>query len=142
MSSLSWYALGIALTTAGLIWSWTRYQNQGAAAGMRAAAWSLLPAAAAFTGLLRLTGQIAEDVSRWLTRLVFSPVVWLGFGIAGFALVLFVLSGWLGRKSNPESVAGSPKKSVTTGAAATGSKAGSTSDLDEIEEILRKHGIQ
>src|SRR3954470_12612628 len=88
--SLSWFALGAALTVAGLLVSLLVWRRRGAGPGLRACAWALVPVAAALTGLLRLVADIAEAIGGWAARLVFSPAVWLGVVVAGAAVVLWV----------------------------------------------------
>ncbi|MFT4009268.1 MAG: hypothetical protein QM655_04415 [Nocardioidaceae bacterium] len=136
MSDLSWYALGLSLTVAGLVWSYVRFQRNGPAVGVRTAAWALLPAAAALTGLLELGGDIASSVGDWMAHLVFSPAVWLGAGVAGLAVVLFVVSGWMRGRGAP-AVEGKPAPKAVGGKSA----ASAGSEFDDIEAILRKHGI-
>jgi hypothetical protein len=169
LDSATWQALGLVLTVAGLAMSALVWSRRGPASGLRAVAWSLLPLAAGLTGVLKLAWEIADSVVSWATRLVFSPVVWLGLVVAGVSLVLFVVSGMMRRRG-----AGGSRKPVASGKAASGKGAsgkgasdkGATAgalprrrsapeakppqagggkasdDMDEIEEILRRHGIQ
>ena len=138
MNDVTWYVLGLMLTTGGLYLSYRAYQKSGVAAGMRGVAWSLLPLAAALTDTLELAGNLTDDVGRWAVGLVFSPVVWLGISLAGVSLVLFVLSGWMGARTSrrPE---GSKELPVTPSRKAA---APVDNDMADIEAILRKHGIQ
>ena len=154
IDATTWQALGVTLTLLGLVVSFLVWRRRGPAAGLRAVAWSLLPAAAGLTGTLRLLWQIADSVVSWAVRLVFSPLVWLGIALAGVSVVLFGVSAALrsrgvgatskrGRKaelprqrssSNAESVEGAPR----------GKNAGDAedpNDMDDIEAILRRHGI-
>ncbi|CAA9342239.1 MAG: hypothetical protein AVDCRST_MAG36-1452 [uncultured Nocardioidaceae bacterium] len=98
ITALTWQALGLLLTVVGLVLSAVVWSRRGPAAGVRAAAWSLLPLAAGLTGTLRLVGEVAGAVTRWATRLVFSPVVWLGLAVAVVAAVLFLVSGAMRRR--------------------------------------------
>ena len=95
----TWQALGLLLTLVGLGVSTVVWSRLGTAAGLRAVAWSLLPLAAALTGTLRLVAVVVGATLGWATRLVFSPVVWLGLLLAVVSAVLFVLSGVLRRRS-------------------------------------------
>lgn len=134
IDATTWTALGLTLTLLGLVASALVWRRRGAAAGLRGAAWSLLPLAAALTGVLRLLGEIAGDVGGWAVRLVFSPVVWAGVCLAGLAVVLYVVSGLLGRHS--------PKREATRAVPERrGAPPARDDDLDDIEAILRKHGI-
>ena len=140
IDDVTWYAMGMMLTGGGLVWSYLRYQKHGLAAGVRMAAWALLPLALALTGTLKLEGQIVEDIGSWATHLVFSPVVWLGIVLAGVSVVLFGASAVLGRRQGSKRTSGAkmslPAESGRQPAAPV------DDDLADIEAILRKHGIQ
>ena len=98
--ALTWQVLGLVLTLVGLLVSAVVWSRRGAASGLRAVAWSLLPLAAALTGVLRLVAELAGAVTRFAARLAFSPLVWLGVAVAVLALVLFVVSGALRRRES------------------------------------------
>ncbi len=141
IDNLTWLALGTTLTVLGLVLSYRAYTRRGVTAGMRGAAWSLLPLGLALTRTLRLVGNVVEDVARWATGLVFSPTVWLGFIVLAASGVLFVVSGVLRGRRAPEK--GTPPGQVKRDARRTGAPAVSTDDdMAEIEAILRRHGIQ
>jgi len=139
VNDVTWYVFGLMLTGIGLVLSYRAYQKNGIAAGARGAAWSLLPVAAALTGTLELAGDLTEDIGRWATHLVFSPVVWLGISLAGVSLVLFVLSGWMGARKGHRPEPGSKELPMTPDRKAA---APVDNDMADIEAILRKHGIQ
>jgi hypothetical protein len=124
--------------------------------GLRALAWSLLPLAAGLTGVLRLAWDIADSVGNWAVGLVFSPVVWLGVLIAGLSAVLFVVSGFLARRTRPatpgrgrrDGTGSTPSRRqqpapLPAKGAAPAQAQGATADDDlaDIEALLRKHGI-
>lgn len=133
-----WGALACVLSALIAVLSWQRAKTSGIRAGVRGAAWALLPIAAWLTGTLRLLTEILGDIGNWAGRVVFSPGVWLGIILAGIAVILFGVSGRLpSRNKGKGPRAAAPgqtrkKKAVT----ATGDK-----DMDDIEAILRKHGI-
>ena len=128
----TWQALGLVLTLLGLGVSAIVWTRRGAASGLRAVAWSLLPLAAGLTGVLRLSWDIGEAVAWWLARLVFSPVVWLGLVVTMVAVALFLVSGFLRSRGRPSPPPGRDP----------GSTAASGDDMSDIEELLRKHGIR
>jgi hypothetical protein len=136
VDDVAWGALAVALTVLGGIWTWFAYQKRGFAAGMRGAAFTLLPLAAYLTKTLQMFGEIGDAVADWATALVFSPRVWLGIVVAGVSGVLFVVSGWLGgrRGDKTKKVKGSKPREVE-GAAPV------DDDLADIEAILRSRGI-
>jgi hypothetical protein len=139
----TWSALGLVLTILGLAGSVLLWRRRGAAAGLRGAAWSLLPLAAGLTGTLRLLWEIAAAIGSWATRLVFSPVVWLGIVVAGVAAVLFVVSAAMrrhGHGGRRAVGAGAAKAPAVRGTRST-PPVSSDDDLDDIAAILKKHGI-
>ena len=131
IDNATWQALGLTLTVLGLVLSVLLWRRRGAASGLRAAAWSLLPLAAGLTGTLRLLWEIADSVVTWATRLAFSPVVWIGIVLAAVSAVLFVVSGRLRRPT--------PSRKAVSGP--TRPTAAVDDDTADIEAILKKHGI-
>ena len=159
IDSSTWQALGLTLTAVGLILSVLLWRRRGPASGLRGVAWALLPAAAGLTGTLRLVWQVGDSVVSWATRLVFSPVVWAGIVLAGVSVVLFGVSSAVRSRSAGASAkaAGSAKKAGSAKGVGAGTDAGALpakrssrkagpaagdDDMDDIEAILRKHGIQ
>ena len=153
IDSSTWQAVGLTLSVVGLVLSALLWKRRGAAAGLRGVAWSLLPAAAGLTGTLRLVWDIGDSVVSWATRLVFSPVVWAGIVLAGVSVVLFVISGAMRARGRGGSAkaAGSAKAVGPSGAdrqlpakrsSRKAEPAVQDDDMDDIEAILRKHGIQ
>jgi len=151
----TWAALALILTILGAVYAWVSWRKRGLAAGLRGVAWALLPVAAWLTGTLKLIAGIVEDIVNWAAKLVFSPVVWLGIIVAGVAAALWVLSGvmrarGIGVREQDPSVRSAKKKEVSAGQA-TGKKAAGKKqatrndddieDLDDIEAILKRHGI-
>ncbi|WP_439939667.1 hypothetical protein ACS3YM_08725 [Nocardia sp. N13] len=160
MEGTTWAALTAALTVAGAIWTWIAFRRRGAANGLRALGFTLLPAAAWLTGTLEMVVEIAGSVTDWATGLVFNIFTWTGIGLAGLAAVLFVVSGFIrdrqlgraragkaagkaaGRTGTSAGVA-SPKK---RGALPSSSGAAGRSPIDDemadIEALLKKRGIE
>ena len=136
--SAAWGALAFALSTLLGVVTFFRWRSQGLAAGLRGAAWTILPVAAWLTGVLELAFDIGDSVGHWAIHLVFSPVVWLGIVLTGVSAVLFGASALL--RSRGGSVRGGaappPPLDTRKGGAAT-----KDDDLDDIEAILRRHGI-
>jgi hypothetical protein len=143
----TWQALGLTLTLLGLGLSALVWRRRGATAGLRGVAWSLLPLAAALTGTLRLGWQVGDAVVDWAVGLVFSPVVWLGIVLAGVSVVLFVVTGFLRRRSAAAGGKAPARGQVTatrSSPPATAKGAGPAAEEgleDDIEAILRRHGI-
>ncbi len=157
--------LCVGLTLLGLIGSWFAWRRRGLAAGTRGIAWSLLPVSLYMTGLLKLLWDIVKSAVTWVAHLIFSPTVWAGAALFGVSVVLYVVSGVArGRggektgekapKSKPASSAGTDRHRArprlglrTCHQARQGLKGPAkaskqeSSEFDEIEDILKRHGI-
>jgi len=149
MDATTWQAFGLTLTVVGLLLSLVAWRRRGPASGLRGVAWSLLPAAAGFTGTLKLVYDIGNGVVTWATRLVFSPVVWAGVALAGVSAVLFVVSGAMRARGVGRTEKGTRKdtRQLPSGRSAAPAKSKSAKNddiegMDDIEAILKKHGIQ
>ena len=149
IDSSTWLALGVTISVVGLLLSVLMWRRRGPASGLRGAAWSLLPAAAGLTGTLRLAWNIGDEIAGWAVRLVFSPIVWAGIVLAGVSVVLFGVSAAMrSRGVGGRSKDGTKKKSLpadrSTPPAGPAAAKGTADDddMDDIEAILRKHGIQ
>ncbi|NUW32113.1 cellulose synthase [Nonomuraea sp. SMC257] len=160
----TWFPLCVGLTAVGLVLSFLAFRRRGVAAGMRVAAWALLPLAAYLTGALQALWTIGTTVVGFVTSLVFSPFVWAGVAVAGVSAVLFVASGVLrgralsrdgerrkGGKGGKEAPAGPAEAPAVAGGrpAQTGkpaveapAKRKSDDDFSDIEDILRRRGIK
>ncbi|NDU76569.1 hypothetical protein GWI34_28680 [Actinomadura sp. DSM 109109] len=140
MSDTVIFAISLGVTLVGLVISWGAYRRRGAGTGLRGAALSLVPLAAAMTG-----------VTEFFVDLAFSPVKWAGVVVAGLAVVLYLASGaMLSRRAGAAGGgkaagrderraagrAGKPKRGVEGPA-----PAGGDPEMAEIEKILRDRGI-
>ena len=142
---VTWGAFACMLSALGGALSWRAWRRRGPAAGLRGLGWSLLPLAAWLTGTLHLAANLAGDVATWTLDLVFSPVVWLGVVLAGVAVVLLGTSGvmrarGLGGRSSSRPTKQLPERKKGQ-QARTGDGGTGLEDIDDIEAILRKHGI-
>jgi hypothetical protein len=151
----TWAALTAALTVAGAIWTWIAFRRRGAANGLRALGFTLLPAAAWLTGTLEMVTEIAGSVTDWATTLVFDVRTWVGVGLAGLAVVLWFVSGiirdrQLARAQGAGQGAGQGVKAGGRDALpeASSTRSGPTSraavddEMADIEALLRKRGIE
>ncbi|MEV4095505.1 cellulose synthase [Streptosporangium saharense] len=98
-SQIAWLPLCAGVTGVGLVLSFLLLRRKGAAAGLRGAAWSLLPVAAYLTGALPALWQAGTAVAGFLTGLVFNPMVWAGVAVTGVSVLLFLVSGVLRRRT-------------------------------------------
>ncbi|WP_406448392.1 hypothetical protein OG782_06235 [Streptomyces sp. NBC_00876] len=144
-SAASAAGLGIAAVTA--------YRKRFLTAA-RIAAYSLVP-----------IGLVLTGVVEWLAGIAFKPSVWLGFGVLGVAWLLFMTTraierrGGGSRKERKAAARAAQGDAVAPTASAptlgAGAPAGRTrpqpkkqaasaeqgEDFDDIEAILKKHGI-
>jgi hypothetical protein len=153
---VAWFPLCAGLTGIGLVASWLAWRRRGVAAGLRGAAWSLLPLAAYLTGAVEMLWRIGTAVADWVAGFVFSPRVWSGVIVVGLAVLLYLVSGALRRRSpsrervasRAEAVQGPPSKQPVAPAdrramepARKQPAATPDDDFTEVEEILRRRGI-
>ena len=142
MNDVSWGALALALTALGGIYTWWALRHRGFAAAVRAAGLTLLPLAAWMTGLLQVFGTVANAFMHFFTRLVFSPLVWLGGLVFVVAFVLIGASNFVTRRQEPAPEA---KKRGRDKPKAVGPTAKADPLIDdemaEIQAILKKRGI-
>ena len=142
--SAAWGALAFALSTMLGVVTFFRWRAKGLVAGLRGAGWTILPVAAWLTGVLELTFDVGDSVGHWAVHLVFSPVVWLGIVLAGVSAVLFGASALLGGRRPTGDEAGPPALGAPRKRGRRGTQPGPATgddDLDDIEAILRRHGI-
>ncbi len=161
-SDLSLLPFCVGLTLIGLVGSYAAAKRRGTAAGVRGLAWSLLPVSLYLTGLLELVWDVVKSTSDWIVHLVFSPSVWAGVALLGVSVVLFVVSGVArnrgigtkGVKPEPKATEAAPKSDIAGQLTATGPEPAKVSkkkqkakpadgagEFDEIEDILKRHGI-
>ncbi len=141
---IEWLPLCAGLAVLGLVGSWRAWRRWGVAAGLRGAAWSLIPLAAYLTGVVALFWRIGAEVSRFAARFVLSPTVWAGVVMTGLVAVLFVTAGVLRRRI------GATRPVVALPGSGSGSGSGKVAvpappvddDLAEIEALLRRRGIK
>jgi hypothetical protein len=160
---IAWLPLCGGLTGLGLILSYIAMRRRGLGAGLRGAAWSLLPLAAYLTGAIEMFWKMGAAIGDFAKGFVFSAEVWSGIAVAGIALVLFVVSGPLrrrrvkqgqdtqavrtkpapGREIAPRTAPAATAPASRTPVKASKGKnaADDDDDLGDVEDILRRHGI-
>jgi hypothetical protein len=143
VNDVSWGALALALTTLGGIYTWWALRHRGVTAAARAAGITLLPLAAWMTGLLQVFGTVTNAFVHFFTRLVFSPLVWLGVVLFVVAFVLIGASGAITRRTGgaaPAARGGRKPKQVGRTPATSGDSL-IDDEMAEIQAILKKRGI-
>jgi predicted membrane protein len=148
VDDVSWGALALSLTVLGGIYTWWALRHRGFTAAVRAAGITLLPLAAWMTGLLEVFGDVADSFAHWFTRLVFSPLVWLGMIVFVVAVVLIGGANAVSRRIDPKP-AKSKKQKKSSGAAQPKAVSRTSApdpmliddEMAEIQAILKKRGI-
>jgi hypothetical protein len=148
VDDVSWGALAAALTLLGGLYTWYAFRRRGTAAGLRGAGLTLVPPALWLTGTLELLGEVGSAIGSWAGDFVLDPAAWVGIVLAGLAVVCWVVSGLLAARG----VGGAPQERarpaqpgrLPQGKATEAGPAVSSGDpeMDEIEALLRKRGIQ
>jgi len=168
---IAWLPLCGGLTGLGLVLSYIAMRRRGLGAGLRGAAWSLLPLAAYLTGAIEMFWKMGAAVGDFAKGFVFSAQVWAGIAVTGLAVVLFVVSGPLRRRAKQGQQGKQGQGAQAVGAKASGrelaprtapvagpapakapakapvkaprgkSAADDDDDLGDVEDILRRHGI-
>jgi len=168
---IAWLPLCGGLTGLGLVLSYLVMRRRGLGAGLRGAAFSLLPLAAYLTGAIEMFWKMGAAIGDFAKGFAFSIQVWSGIAVTGVAVLLFLVSGPLRRRSVRRSKGqqgvgsgdAAAKRPAVTGAgqlATRPSAAGATApatapvkarkgksagddddDLGDVEDILRRHGI-
>ena len=149
MDDTTWTALALVLTVLGGGYAWWSFRSRGVAAGLRATAIALLPPAAWATGTLEMFTRIVDAIVDWAVDLAFSPLNWAGIGLAGLAVVLYVVGG-VARTRNAGKDAPARRSSVEPGGRAHQLPSGRASrsepvidpELAEIEALLKRRGIE
>lgn len=142
----------ISLAALGLVLAIVLWLRGRRGRALQAFGFAALPVGLYLTGLLGLVFAAISALGGWAARLVFNPAVWAGAGLLGIAVVLWVIGGVIARrtrgrrpadkKSGTTAVRGKDEKaSLTRGRGAT-SKGATGSEFDDIEELLRRRGIE
>lgn len=149
-----WLPVAAVLSGVGLLISIVLWRRKGAASGLRAASWSLLPIGLFLVGLIGVLVPFGFKLASWVTHLVFSLTAWVGLVVIGLAVLLWIISGvMLGRRrardeaEDEEGAVGvtsgrdTSAKQVTTGKSPAKAKASDDDEFGDIEEILKRRGI-
>ncbi len=127
-----------ALLGAVAVWRWRR---KGAISGLRWTGVAMLPLSLYAMGLFRLFWNVAISISNFATGFVWRPSVWIGLIMAVIAVALIVLPARLDRSLPGADGTPSRSSKKTKQVSSTKSRSTGDDDMDEIQDILKKHGI-
>ena len=136
--------LGVIAT--GIAW---RRGNKGRV--VQGVGLALAPVALYFSGLLRLLWNGVVAVGTWASRVILSPAVWVGLLLLALCVVLWIVGGFVARRT-PKKVKDSKTKAVAASsrpASAQTAVRGKSAkqappvddDMAEIEALLKSRGI-
>jgi hypothetical protein len=116
---------------------------------------ALAPIALYLSGLLRLLWNGVVAVVGWASRVILSPPVWVGLSLLALCVVLWVVGGFVARRTPRRTKAeraGKTPAARSGGPAAVAGRQGLTpvtrpqpaqdDDLAEIEALLKSRGIE
>ncbi len=139
------WALAISLATFAGWWTYLSYRRRNFRSALRGLALVLLPFGLLFTGTLTLLLRFIDATTLWASRLIFSPMVWVGLILVGVAVVLFVAAGRAPDRSGAEPRSRRSRRQVDESGAPTLPRGRNADPVDaemaEIEALLRKRGI-
>lgn len=129
----------VAVLGTGMVaFSIREIRSKGAAAAMQMAAFGFLLIGASATGLVK-----------FMTSMVINPLAWIGIGLLSLAGVLFVVgqklegpSGKSKKTNEVEEPSGKKPAIDQTPKQKAKGKPKADEDFDDIDAILRKHGIE
>ncbi|MFP5283508.1 MAG: hypothetical protein ACLGIF_08675 [Actinomycetes bacterium] len=136
--------LGILITAL----AWRRGNRGRVVQGLGLA---LAPVALYLSGLLRLLWNGGVALTRWVAEVILSPQVWIGLSLLALSLVLWVVGGFVARRSPSRrrvsargEQRGEVERRATAPAAAPRTKQAPPVDDDmaEIEALLKARGIE
>jgi hypothetical protein len=90
---IQWLPLTAGLTVLGLLLSYVIFRRSGTRSALRVAAVSLLPIAAYLTGATEMLWKIGAAIGQFGTGFAFSTTKWVGIGVTGLAIALFLAAG-------------------------------------------------
>jgi Na+-transporting methylmalonyl-CoA/oxaloacetate decarboxylase gamma subunit len=143
--------LCVGLTLLGVIATGIAWRRGNKGRVVQGVGLALAPVALYFSGLLRLLWNGVVAVGTWASRVILSPAVWVGLLLLALCVVLWVVGGFVARRT-PKKVKASKTKAVAASprpAAGQPAVRGTSAkqappvddDMAEIEALLKSRGI-
>lgn len=149
-SSLAWLPWTVVLSALGLFAAWLALRKGDRSAVVRRLGWAVLPWGLYFMGLIKFGARVTDAVADWAAGFAFSPMAWAGVGLSIVSVLMigggaFLSNRRAGKRSSGGQVE-APSKQVREKPApkqTSGKKEEpAVEDSDDIEAILRRHGIE
>ena len=144
--------LCVGLTLLGIIATGIAWRRGNKGRVVQGVGLALAPIALYLSGLLRLLWNGIVAVGTWASTLILSPAVWLGMALLGLCVVLWVVGGFVARRSAPRTkeakAASGPAKTAALPAQGRSGRAPARNqpevdpELAEIEALLKSRGIE
>lgn len=145
--------LCVGLTLLGVIATGIGWRRGNKGRVVQGVGLALAPIALYFSGLLRLLWNGVVAIGSWASKIILSPAVWFGLSLLGLCLVLWVVGGFLARRSpsaKSKAVAkagGKPSLPATSSTRGTSTKTAKNAppvddEMAEIEALLKSRGIE
>lgn len=143
--------VALAIAVLGLVLAVVLWLRGRRGRALQALGFAALAIGLHLTGLLALVGAAGVALARWAGQLVLNPAVWTGIALLGLAVVLWFAGGALARRTRsrrtvektPQPAAVTQPTERTPAQRPAPAPATSTdSEFDDIEEILRRRGIE
>ena len=138
--------LCVGLTLLGIIATGVAWRRGNKGRVVQGVGLALAPIALYFSGLLRLLWNGIVAIGTWASTLIFSPAIWLGMALLGLCVVLWVVGGFVARRSRPRAEAVSQKSSAAAlpakGKSARNQPPPVDEEMAEIEALLKSRGIE
>lgn len=145
-SSLAWLPWTILLSGLGLFAAWLAYRKRDWSAVVRRLGWAVLPWGLYFMGLIRFTARVTDALVDWASGFAFSPLAWLGVGLSVVSVLMIgggvFLSGRRGRRTAGPSGTSQTEPPKQVPSRRPKQQTAADDDTDDIEAILRRHGIE
>jgi hypothetical protein len=139
----TWFPICAALSAVGVVAAFFAFRRRGMASGLRLLGWAVLPMAIYLTGMVRLLWTIGAAIGKWVSGFVFSPFVWAGVALFGFAAIALPVAGALRRRKVTREVpagedAGMARLEGGTGAASGGGATSEAAERGDAEQATGK----
>jgi hypothetical protein len=138
--------LCVGLTLLGIIATGVAWRRGNRGRVVQGVGLALAPIALYFSGLLRLLWNGIVAVGTWASTLILSPAIWFGMALLGLCLVLWVVGGFIARRSRPRAEVASQKSSAAAlpakGKPVRNQPPPVDEEMAEIEALLKSRGIE